>query len=87
MFFAFLSRCRDLEGKREEVTPCSLALFGLRVARVWHSFARSTFYLTLTLTTIVMFVLAAVTQSTLGNDFFANFPFLCIDIQYIYGLI
>ncbi|KAM9431987.1 protein sel-1 homolog 3 [Clarias gariepinus] len=62
-----LLRCRDLEGKREEVTPCSLALFGLRVARVWHSFARSTFYLTLTLTTIVMFVLAAITQSTLAH--------------------
>ncbi|KAF5894686.1 protein sel-1 3-like, partial [Clarias magur] len=60
-----LLRCRELEGKREELTPCSLALFGLHVGRVWHSFTRSTFHLTLTLATVVMFVLGVVTQSAL----------------------
>lgn len=66
-WFAYLSRCRELEGKVEEMSPCSLALFGLRVARTWHSFTHSTIHLVLTLTTLIMLVLTVVIQSALGK--------------------
>ncbi|XP_053499800.1 protein sel-1 homolog 3 [Ictalurus furcatus] len=69
-----LLRCRELEGKGEEMSPCSLALFGLRVARTWCSFTHSTVYLALTLTTLVMFVLAVVTQSALARYCAAALP-------------
>lgn len=76
--FASLSRCRELERKGEEMSPCSLALFILRVARAWHSFTRSALHLALTLTTLIMLVLAVVTQSALGKIFPPLHSF-CID--------
>lgn len=71
-----LSRCRDLEGAGAETSPCSLALFMLRVTRAWHSFTRSTVHLTLTLTTLVTLALAVATQSALGKILCS----LCTDI-------
>ncbi|KAK3518806.1 hypothetical protein QTP70_014882, partial [Hemibagrus guttatus] len=62
-----LIRCRELEGNDEEMSPCSVALIGLRVSRAWHSFTRTTVHLMLTLTTLIMLVLAIVTQSALAH--------------------
>ncbi|KAI5096113.1 protein sel-1-like 3-like [Silurus meridionalis] len=65
-----LLRCRELEGKggkMAEMTPCSLAFFGLRVSRMWHSFTGCTVHLTLTLATFLLLVLAIVTQSALAQ--------------------
>ncbi|KAB5546665.1 hypothetical protein PHYPO_G00074640 [Pangasianodon hypophthalmus] len=62
-----LLRCRELEGKGEEMSPCSLALFGLRMARAWHSFTSSTVHLAMIFTTLIMLVLAVLTQSALAH--------------------
>ncbi|KAI5609201.1 protein sel-1-like 3-like [Silurus asotus] len=70
LWCASRSRCRELEGKggkMAEMTPCSLAFFGLRVSRMWHSFTGCTVHLTLTLATLLLLVLAMVMQSALAQ--------------------
>ncbi|XP_060750705.1 protein sel-1 homolog 3 [Tachysurus vachellii] len=62
-----LIRCRELEGNDEEMSPCSLALIGLRVSRAWSSFSDSKVHLTLTVATVVMLALAIAAQSALAH--------------------
>ncbi|XP_047663310.1 protein sel-1 homolog 3 [Tachysurus fulvidraco] len=62
-----LTRCRELEGNNEEMSPCSLALIGLRVSRAWSSFTHSKVHLTLTVAALVMLALAIAAQSAIAH--------------------
>ncbi|XP_072552705.1 protein sel-1 homolog 3 isoform X2 [Salminus brasiliensis] len=65
-----LLRCREVEGAKDDLSPCSLALFGMQVGKAWRNLTRSSTQLTVvwgSLTVLLLFVLAIGTQSALSH--------------------
>uniref|UniRef100_W5K039 SEL1L adaptor subunit of ERAD E3 ubiquitin ligase n=1 Tax=Astyanax mexicanus TaxID=7994 RepID=W5K039_ASTMX len=65
-----LLRCRDFEGVKDDISPCSLALFRIQLGKAWQNFTHSSTQLILvwgTLTTLFLFVLGISIRSALSH--------------------